>query len=364
MYSRIALTITKLLTDEETRRRVFKFIIGVVIIGLAVPICFAYSMLAFVANGVGTGDLSDVGGLIEIGSGILSKTDHDIIPIMTSDYTISIGYNGTDAPYTADNPHKGIDFVGQDNINQIMSMLPGEVESANNDCPKQGYLGSSCGGGFGNHVVINTQYHGNTIKIIYGHMQEVNVAAGDKVKQFEPIGIMGQSGNVTGAHLHFETYYKEQLIDPNLILNYVNNQYKYTCANYIENNQKNDPTLSTSVNYQNEYVASICSSKQEINTDIGKDKKDIMSAVGISEDDYQYVDYIVSHESSWDYQATNESSGAYGLCQALPGNKMAESGSDWKINPITQMDWCNNYALDRYGSWQKAEIFWKENHWW
>ncbi len=67
-----------------------------------------------------------------------------------------------------------------------------------------------------------------------------------------------------------------------------------------------------------------------------------MSALGISGDDYQYVDHIVSHETRWDYQATNESSGAYGLCQALPGNKMAESGSDWKINPITQMDLCNN----------------------
>ncbi len=365
MYARIALTLSKVLADEETRKKIFKvIIIGTVIIGIAVPIGFAYSMLAFVANGVSFGGLTDVGGLIEIGNGSLSNTDHDILPIMSINYTISIGFNGTESPYSKDSPHKGIDFVGQDSVNQIMSILPGEVESANNDCPKQGYLGSTCGGGFGNHVVINTQYQGNTIKIIYGHMQEVNVKTGDKVKQFDQIGIMGQSGNVTGPHLHFEAYYKDKLTDPNLILNYVNNQYKYTCSNYIENYQQNDPTLSNSVNYQNEYVASICETKQETNSDISKDKKDIMSAVGIAEDDYQYVDYIVSHESGWDYQATNESSGAYGLCQALPGNKMAESGSDWKINPITQMDWCNNYAIDRYGSWQEAQIFWKKDHWW
>lgn len=364
MYARIALTITKALSDEETRKKIFKFIIGLVLVIVVVPICFAYSMLAFVANGVSTGNLSDVGGLIEIGEGILSKTDHDIIPIMTTNYTISIGYNDTSSPYSSSNPHKGIDFVGLDEVNRIMSVLPGEVESANNDCPQQGYLGSTCGGGFGNHVVIDTQYQGNTIKIIYGHMKQVNVSTGDKVKQFDEIGIMGQSGNVTGAHTHFEAYYQDKLIDPNLILNYVNNQYKYTCTNYLDNYKQNDPTLSTSVNYQNTYVAKICENKQNTNSDISKDKKDIMSAVGISEDDYDYVDYIVSHESSWDYQATNESSGAYGLCQALPGNKMAESGTDWKINPITQMDWCNNYAIERYGSWENAQIFWKENQWW
>lgn len=364
MIQRIALTLTKIVSDEETRKKVFKLIIGIVIVVIVVPICFAYSMLAFVANGVSLGGLSDVGGLIEIGDGILSKTNHDIIPIMTDNYTISIGYNQTKSPYSKSNPHKGIDFVGQDNINSIMSILPGEVESANNNCPKQGYLGSTCGGGFGNHVVVNTQYNGNTIKIIYGHMEQVDVTTGDKIKQFDKLGVMGQSGNVTGAHLHFEAYYKDELIDPNLILNYVNNQYKYTCSNYIENYKQDDSTLSTSVNYQNNYVAAICKDKQTTNSNISKDKKDIMKAVGIREEDYKYVDYIISHESSWDYKATNKQSGAYGLCQALPGNKMAESGSDWKINPITQMDWCNNYAIDRYGSWQQAQVFWKENHWW
>ncbi|WOO88828.1 hypothetical protein R2F61_08095 [Mollicutes bacterium LVI A0078] len=93
-------------------------------------------------------------------------------------------------------------------------------------------------------------------------------------------------------------------------------------------------------------------------------KNQIMSAAGISSSDYQYVDYIVNRESSWNYLNSNAVSGAYGLCQALPGSKMSSSGSDWATNPETQMSWCNSYALSRYGSWSQAYDFWLENNWW
>ncbi|NED00241.1 lytic transglycosylase domain-containing protein, partial [Streptomyces sp. SID6648] len=48
---------------------------------------------------------------------------------------------------------------------------------------------------------------------------------------------------------------------------------------------------------------------------------------------------IVDHESGWNVDATNASSGAYGLVQALPGSKMASAGADWKTNPATQIKW-------------------------
>jgi hypothetical protein len=54
-------------------------------------------------------------------------------------------------------------------------------------------------------------------------------------------------------------------------------------------------------------------------------------------------DKIVSHESGWDYTATNSSSGAYGLVQALPASKMSSAGSDWKTNPATQIKWGLDY---------------------
>ena len=41
--------------------------------------------------------------------------------------------------------------------------------------------------------------------------------------------------------------------------------------------------------------------------------------------------------------ATNPSSGAYGIPQALPGSKMASEGSDWRTNPATQIIWAIKY---------------------
>lgn len=93
-------------------------------------------------------------------------------------------------------------------------------------------------------------------------------------------------------------------------------------------------------------------------------KADWMRAAGISDADFGYVDYIVSHESGWNYHAVNRSSGAYGLPQSLPAGKLASAGADWRDNPVTQLRWANNYAVGRYGSWEAAYRFWVTNHWW
>lgn len=78
---------------------------------------------------------------------------------------------------------------------------------------------------------------------------------------------------------------------------------------------------------------------------------------------YECFSRIVQHESNWDVGATNASSGAYGLVQALPGNKMASAGSDWKTNPETQIEWGLDYMKDRYGSACGAWDFWQSNGW-
>ncbi|MFC9846301.1 transglycosylase SLT domain-containing protein [Streptomyces sp. NPDC060223] len=78
---------------------------------------------------------------------------------------------------------------------------------------------------------------------------------------------------------------------------------------------------------------------------------------------YNAFSKIVEHESGWDVDATNSSSGAYGLVQALPGSKMASAGSDWKTNPETQIEWGLNYMNDRYGSPVGAWNFWQANGW-
>jgi len=55
-------------------------------------------------------------------------------------------------------------------------------------------------------------------------------------------------------------------------------------------------------------------------------------------------------ESGWSWSATNSSSGAYGIPQALPGWKMASAGDDWLTNPKTQITWGMGYIASTYGS--------------
>ncbi|EST39026.1 hypothetical protein N566_04295 [Streptomycetaceae bacterium MP113-05] len=77
---------------------------------------------------------------------------------------------------------------------------------------------------------------------------------------------------------------------------------------------------------------------------------------------YQCFSNIVDHESGWNYTATNPSSGAYGLVQALPASKMSSAGADWRTNPGTQIKWGLNYMNDRYGSPCGAWDFWQANN--
>ncbi|MEV5973840.1 transglycosylase SLT domain-containing protein [Streptomyces sp. NPDC051921] len=80
-------------------------------------------------------------------------------------------------------------------------------------------------------------------------------------------------------------------------------------------------------------------------------------------DQFQCFSNIVDHESGWNYTATNASSGAYGLVQALPGSKMSTAGADWRTNPATQIKWGLSYMNGRYGSPCGAWSFWQANHW-
>ena len=70
-------------------------------------------------------------------------------------------------------------------------------------------------------------------------------------------------------------------------------------------------------------------------------------------------------ESGWNPHAENPDSGAYGIPQALPADKLASAGADWRDNPITQVKWGLSYISDRYGTPCQAWAFWQGNnpHW-
>jgi septal ring factor EnvC (AmiA/AmiB activator) len=70
-------------------------------------------------------------------------------------------------------------------------------------------------------------------------------------------------------------------------------------------------------------------------------------------------------ESGWRVNAYNDDSGAYGIPQSLPANKMADVAPDWPTNAATQITWGLNYISDRYGSPCNALAFWngESPHW-
>lgn len=87
-----------------------------------------------------------------------------------------------------------------------------------------------------------------------------------------------------------------------------------------------------------------------------------MKQAGIPASWFSSINYIVTNESGWRVNATNPSSGAYGLPQSLPGSKMAAAGRDWRTNPITQLKWMKSY-VSRYGGGPGAAAFWRAHHW-
>lgn len=85
---------------------------------------------------------------------------------------------------------------------------------------------------------------------------------------------------------------------------------------------------------------------------------DYARAAGVSEADLPYALDLINKESRCNPYSRNVYSGAYGIPQALPGNKMASAGADWETNPVTQIRWMIGYVTKRYGGWRQALEFW------
>ena len=78
---------------------------------------------------------------------------------------------------------------------------------------------------------------------------------------------------------------------------------------------------------------------------------EMVLAEGWSSDQFSdCLEPLWEKESNWNHTAENPSSGAYGIPQSLPGDKMASHGDDWRTNPATQIAWGLDYIKDRYGT--------------
>jgi hypothetical protein len=76
----------------------------------------------------------------------------------------------------------------------------------------------------------------------------------------------------------------------------------------------------------------------------------MLSRFGWGASQFSCLDSLWNRESKWSIHATNPTSGAYGIPQALPGSKMSSAGPNWQTNPITQISWGLGYIRARYGT--------------
>lgn len=114
----------------------------------------------------------------------------------------------TDLYGTRHGHHKGIDIAGE---------FKTPIHSVDKGIVTKSYYSGSYG-----HVVFIK--HDNNLETVYAHLNKRNVKEGQVVKQGDVIGLMGNTGDSSGVHLHFEihkekwTYEKENAVDPVLAL--------------------------------------------------------------------------------------------------------------------------------------------------
>lgn len=104
--------------------------------------------------------------------------------------------------YPSGGKHWGIDIVRTDVTTEnspFRAAQGGEVIIAYND--------DNWNYGFGNYCVID---HGDGTQTLYAHANRLTVKKGDVVQKGETIGYIGDTGNTTGPHLHFEVRVKSK----------------------------------------------------------------------------------------------------------------------------------------------------------
>ncbi len=72
-------------------------------------------------------------------------------------------------------------------------------------------------GGYGHYVIVE---HSNGFQTLYGHLELRTVRVGDYVYPGDVVGLAGNTGRSSGAHLHFEIRYGDVNIDPATIINF------------------------------------------------------------------------------------------------------------------------------------------------
>jgi hypothetical protein len=231
---------------------------------------------------------------------------------------VNAGYGtrfGVPGPHWSSGYHTGLDFPAATGT-PVKAVANGTVSK----------VGS--GGPYGNHLIVN---HGGGLQSLYAHLSKTRTSNGFGVSAGTRIGDVGATGNTTGPHLHLEARLNGKTVDP---MQYLQGGKGFEAA-----------AQGAAQNYA----------------------KSILSQYGWGSSQFGPLKKLWDGESNWRWNARNPASGAYGIPQALPPEKMRTAGADWLTNYKTQIRWGLSYIKGRpdYGSPSAAYSKWlaRSPHW-
>jgi murein DD-endopeptidase MepM/ murein hydrolase activator NlpD len=121
---------------------------------------------------------------------------------------LSSGYGRRTDPFTGQRSfHPGID-VSAPRGAEITAPADGVVVSVGRR------------GAYGKALVID---HGFDVVTRYGHLEEYNVRAGQRVRRGDVIGFVGNTGRSSAPHLHYEVWVRDKLQNP---IHYILDEYR------------------------------------------------------------------------------------------------------------------------------------------
>ena len=118
--------------------------------------------------------------------------------------TVTSGFGYRNDPFGSEEAqmHSGIDIAAQTGT-EIYAFCSGTVTAC-----KYSEIG-------GNYIQI---LHDNGFYSYYGHLSELLVSEGETVSTGQLIALSGQTGKVTGPHLHFQLTYNGRAVDPTVFI--------------------------------------------------------------------------------------------------------------------------------------------------
>lgn len=121
--------------------------------------------------------------------------------------------------------HRGVD-VNVIKDEPVVAAYPGEVTMSRYNK-----------GGYGHYVLIK---HPNGIETLYAHLSKRLLKVGDKVFPGDIVGLAGNSGRSSAAHLHFEIRFGEVNIDPTTVIDFPHWSLKPGVNNFSMKKARND----------------------------------------------------------------------------------------------------------------------------